>query len=635
MGCHSLNPASLERPLPKLSPAILAAVLFGVVGCGGGSQHGTNPAAAQVGNMLLYVVGNTVSSSYPVTNGSTHGGPSNSQNGIFSILRPASTSTNLSFSTYLGAPNGSGATQLRAVWVDPVSGDVFIGGRTGPSTGSFPTTAGVFQPNYNGTDPSNGVICRFSNSGTMKWCSYLSTNTGSSGNTENTVYAICGLDNNGNLAVAGRMAPIAGGSTFASQNWVGTSGATTTFLGSVPNVQTGYVAKIEPDGSQLVWYTQFGGSTGGAGNRGRCVLDSAGNVYGEGDTGATDLPNTSGTLGPANCSTLSSHQSGFVYKLKSDGTALLWVAYVGGNGGNPAGRSYSPGDVAEGGLALSPDGNHLYVAGSTPGSSNFFHSPDNSCVQQQASGYQKTLPSGQGLGAGYVLDINPTNGTLNHGTFLGGTTGGFNLNGYSLDTEANGIVLDAAGNVIVGGWTAYADFVGLPRSYPGAYRATKPGTANESTSGFVVKLSSDLSSLLTATYIGGSLLEFTGNSGGIGIDPNTGNIYAYLNTASTDFPTTSNALFRSFQGSNGNDIAIFEFNPMLTTLMYSTFLGGGGSFDFCGYDSFPPAMQNCGNWAWAMAISSPVTQTSASRNRASIPQESRAHAVQRLHSKPR
>lgn len=53
-----------------------------------------------------------------------------------------------------------------------------------------------------------------------------------------------------------------------------------------------------------------------------------------------------------------------------------------------------------------------------------------------------------------------------------------------------------------------------------------------------------------------------------------GNIYVAGDTASDDFPTTEGALDTTFNG--GKDIFVSKFDPGLTRLLASTYLGGGG-----------------------------------------------------------
>ena len=532
-------------------------------GTGGGPNPGPDPGPPPPSPAInFFLAGNTQSSQFPVTNGSLYISGGDFDDGIFSVLSRGSGATSLAFSTYLGGVAGAGGTQLRAIWSDPVSGDIFIGGRTGNAGVSFPVTAGVFQPSYAG-GPDDAVICRYTAAGKEKWCSYLGTN---GPETEETVYAVAGLDPNGNLAVCGRMNYIANGTLF--------DGVKAVRIGPAETGDQAYVAKIKPDGSALVWYTGFGGSIAD-GNRGRCILDSQGNVYGEGDTESIDFPATAGAFQTVNRDTGPHHQNGMVYEMAADGSHLVWSSYIGGTSG-----SSDVGDIAEGGLALDADGN-LYVAGSTPGSANFF-------VNGNATGYQKTLPAGQGLGACIVAYIKGDGSQILHSTFLGGATGGFSLPGNELDTECDAIALDSSGNVVVEGFTSYSDFP----TTAGAYQTKKPGVGSNATNGFVTKLSADLSTLVASTYIGGSGNEFMDNSSDIAFDAN-GEIFSMLSSYSPNFPATPDALFPSYIG-QGNDIVVFGLSPDLKTLVYGTYFGGPTAIG--------ETTVSAGNWPWAMAL---------------------------------
>lgn len=93
-----------------------------------------------------------------------------------------------------------------------------------------------------------------------------------------------------------------------------------------------------------------------------------------------------------------------------------------------------------------------------------------------------------------------------------------------------------------------------------------------STDIFIAKFSSGLTSLLAATYIGG-----TGTEAAAELSIDTGNmIYVVGNTTNGSFPTTAGAFDTSFNG-GGADIIVFKMNNALTGMLGSTFVGGTGS----------------------------------------------------------
>jgi predicted outer membrane repeat protein len=152
----------------------------------------------------------------------------------------------------------------------------------------------------------------------------------------------------------------------------------------------------------------------------------------------------------------------------------------------------------------------------------------------KAGEYDSSLP----------LVIDPV---LVYSTYLGGTS----------DDSGNGTV-DALGNIYISGTTQSTDF---PLANP--YQASIAGGSDV----FVAKLSSDGTSLLFSTYIGGSLAE---SGGWIGVDA-IGNVYISGSTFSTDFPVVS-----PYQVDNAGDFDAFitKLNPDGSSIIFSTYLGG-------------------------------------------------------------
>ncbi|MCE5213695.1 MAG: DUF3344 domain-containing protein [Methanobacterium sp.] len=144
----------------------------------------------------------------------------------------------------------------------------------------------------------------------------------------------------------------------------------------------------------------------------------------------------------------------------------------------------------------------------------------------------------------------------NYATMLGGS-------GAESGTD---IKVDDDGNIYITGQTASTNFP----TTSNAYQTTNAG----GTDAYLVKFNSS-GTLMYSTYLGGS-----GNDYGSGIIVDTnGNIYITGYTASTNFPTTSNAYQNTNAGSDDLFLAKFNSNGDLT---YSTYLGGSGS-DKVGY----------------------------------------------------
>jgi hypothetical protein len=490
----------------------------------------------------LYIGGVTESTQFPVTNGSIYQGSQPGWNGTLSSLSVTTAQTSLAFGSYFGSTPGAGyGSQTRAIWRDPATGDIFFGGRGI----SISTTVGVFQPNNPGSN-SAGWICRYSATGTKKWCSYIGLGHA---NSEDAVYGIAGIGSDGNLVICGRMFNQPTGANF--------DGVSVTRIGPSSTGDGGWMAKVKPDGSTLLWFTNFGGSSGN-GNRGRCIYDKNGqNIYGEGDTLTNDFPVTTGAFQTTNNAVghAGNGESGVVYEMRSDGTAFVWASYLGGSNDDHT--------SAEGGIALDSTGDNIYISGAVQ-SPNFMQ-----CCSGQPDGYQKSLSSITGSAAEIVL-IKGDGTQVLHSTFYSGTTlttlaqTNFPNNGSQID----GITLDAGGNVIVKGVTCFADQ---------GITANVFQTTNKYCNPMVARFSPDLSTLMAATFIGGTgsnglPSEWADVSSNVAID-SVGNVWTVSNTSSPDFPVTANAYSRAYSGLGGNT-AIWALSPDLKTLVYGSYLGG-------------------------------------------------------------
>jgi hypothetical protein len=143
---------------------------------------------------------------------------------------------------------------------------------------------------------------------------------------------------------------------------------------------------------------------------------------------------------------------------------------------------------------------------------------------------------------------------LVYSTYLGGSS----------DDGGYGLTVDSQGHAYLTGYTDSVDFpiagTSLTPAPSGNYEA------------FVAELSSDGTSLVYSTYLGGS-------GGDIGSDvalDSTGNAYVVGNTGSTDFPVTANAFQSSLATGSTSNVFLSKLSPDGQSLLYSTYLGGGG-----------------------------------------------------------
>jgi len=153
-------------------------------------------------------------------------------------------------------------------------------------------------------------------------------------------------------------------------------------------------------------------------------------------------------------------------------------------------------------------------------------------------------------GDAFITELNPTGSALIYSTYLGGA--GIN--------QGNAIVLDAAGDAYLIGYTESIDFP----TTKGAFQTT----LSKGSDVFVTELNPEGTGLVYSTYLGGTSRD-TGYA--IALDT-SGDVYVTGLTQSADFPTTRGA----FQTALGANTAAFvtELNPTGSALVYSTFLGG-------------------------------------------------------------
>lgn len=170
-----------------------------------------------------------------------------------------------------------------------------------------------------------------------------------------------------------------------------------------------------------------------------------------------------------------------------------------------------------------------------------------------------------------ISKFDPTGATMLYSTYLGGRE----------SETPHSMVVDGAGNLIVAGRTYSNNFPRRSDSYDTSY--------NGSGDIFVTKFNASGTALIGSTYIGG-----TGEDG-VNITPiyrietslkknygddarseviidNANNIYVAGPSSSTDFP-----LINGIANKGGQDGVVFKLNANLTTLIWSTCLGGAAA----------------------------------------------------------
>jgi hypothetical protein len=388
-------------------------------------------------------------------------------------------------------------------------------------------------------------------------------------------------------------------------NFPTTVGAWDTTLDTTisPMITDAVVTKLTPDGSALVYSTYLGGSLSENGND--IAVDSSGNAYVTGITFSSNFPifNAADTVNPAGI------QDAFVSKLDSAGSTLLYSTYLGGSTGFDNGNGIATAGAGIGYVTGTASTGFPTTANAFDISFNggvgdaFFAKIDTNLAGLPSLVYSTYLGgslvdaggdvAADSLGNAYIVGFTsstipsfpvvgayqPSNGgsadyfiskidtnlpgtpSLVYSTFLGG----IGAEGASQGS----IAIDSSGMIYVTGDSTSINFP----TTSGAYDTT----FNSIVDIIISKLDPTLgtSGLLFSTYLGGSTLEI---GGGIALD-SSGSVYVSGISNSSDFPTV-NPYQVALAG--GNDFVISKFDSTLSSLLFSTYLGGTSSEFFSG-----------------------------------------------------
>ena len=385
------------------------------------------------------------------------------QLGAYDHSRPLIIDPVLAYGTYIGGPDGSAPAGIA---VDSL-GNAYVGGSA--NSAQYPTTPGAFQTKQAGGQ--DGFITKLNADGSaLTYSTYLG------GSQSDSVYAIA-VDSGGNAYVSG---------TTNSTDFPYTSGA----YHVSGNGSTGFLTKLNPTGSALVYSAAIGDAT----IRG-VALDSVGDLYA---TGAAfgNFQTTPGayktTVGTTNCENVSGES--YVFELSSDGSKAVYSTYI---------------SDCEQAYAIAVQNGEAFITGQT----QQYHPVTPGAFQSTFSGYFDS----------FVTKVNTSGSALVYSTYLGGSGA----------DQGSGIGVDSSGDAVVGGFTSSGNFPVLQ-----AFQGTMTGTQYPNDA-FVTKFNSTGTGVVYSTYLGGSVWTF-GNA--LSVD-SAGNAYVTGNTGSSDFPTKN-----AFQG---------------------------------------------------------------------------------------
>ncbi|MGC1107468.1 MAG: SBBP repeat-containing protein [Candidatus Acidiferrales bacterium] len=185
------------------------------------------------------------------------------------------------------------------------------------------------------------------------------------------------------------------------------------------------------------------------------------------------------------------------------------------------------------------------------------------------NGYQTSGNATNGVT--FITEFDPTGSTLLYSTYLGGTGGDY----------GNGIALDPSGNVYVTGYTYSTDFPVV-----NAYQLSNSNPTGGNA--FVARINTTqtgAASLVYSTYLGGPPNPSSQyGDGGLGVAAD-GNGFAYVTgqTTSASFPTTASAYLSTLGSPNGSAFLSVLNTSGVSSLVYSTYLGGDDAGPFGDY----------------------------------------------------
>ncbi len=417
-------------------------------------------------------------------------------------------SVSVAYATYLG---GLAEDDGYGIAIDS-SGNVYVTGQT--ASANFPHLGGVAPNTFSGI--FDVFVTKIAAGGSSL---IYSTYVGGTGSESGNAIAV---DASGDAFVAGGT---------NSNPFPTTASAFQTSLNGATNA---FVFELNPTGNALTYSTYLGGTGQDVALGLALASDNSGDVYVVGTTTSTDFPSKNPLQ--------STPAGGFVTKLNSLGTALVYSTYLGGGAG----------DIAS---AVAVDSsNNAYVTGKAL----------NATFHTTAGAFQTTCAScSGGFPDAFLTVIKADGSSYVYSSFLGGTGA----------DVGDGIAVDSSGNAYIVGSTTSADF-------PKTTAAPQP-TYGGNTDAFVTKLnpgSNGLTDLVYSTYLGGGLFD-AGAS--IALD-GSNNAYVTgqtISTTPTPFPT-KNATQPALAG--GFDAFVSEINAAGSGLVFSSYLGGTGNEDISG-----------------------------------------------------
>lgn len=428
---------------------------------------------------------------------------------------------------------GLGAMALSA------GGNVNVGGVVVSTT--FPVTPGAYQTTLAGAGTWDGWVARFNSSGTLLWSTYV-------GGNGYEAFRALAIGPGDRVTVVGHSSS----TNFPTLNAFDATLNGTGFFGT----GDGVLATLDPSltgSAQLIWSTFLGGSQDERLNS--VSVDGAGIVTAAGWTYSSNIPGI--PIPTAYQTILNGPQDAILAQLNpalAGNAQLSWFTFLGGTGSD-----------------------HLVVVAPRPGGTFAVTGATTSSDYPIVNGFAASAPLAWD---GTVSVLNPAAAgaaQLVYSSYLGG-----NNNDYG-----NALAVDKAGVLVVGGYTSSSNFPTTPGAFDTTY--------NNGVDIFVTRIDPTLppsAQILASTYLGGSGDE---NINDLVLD-GSGGVHAVGAVSSTNYPTTPGAYQTMFQGGSPDgwgpfDAFAFLLDPTLSTLAYSTYIGGTAAYDF----AYNVVRDECGN----------------------------------------
>jgi hypothetical protein len=391
----------------KINPSGTAIVFSTYYGGQSGNETGSGVAVDQNGNVLIS--GTTMSSDLPTVSAyqTTFGGTDDAF-----AAKLSSTGSSIIYSTYLGGNNTDTGGKIA---LNQTTGDAVFAGTS--SSPNFPTTAGAYKQKLcDSPQTCSGIF--YSGSYAVK----LSANGAA-------IYSTLFDAAVNDVALDASDDAVLGGS--AGTNFQTTPGA---FQTASSGGTDGFIAKLNPNGSALLYGTFLGG--GLQSDRVKSIaLDAAQNIYATGQTQNTAFPTTAGAFDQ----TYNGGEDGFVTKLNPSGSALVYSTFLGGAGKDEPF-----------GIALGAD-DSAFVVGETTGAASFpLRNSLNGAAgtifltRLNASGSALVFSTMLGQGGGYDVATDSSNSAF----VTGSTTSGVLVTPNAFQTVKGGGISDKDGYVI-------------------------------------------------------------------------------------------------------------------------------------------------------------------------------------------